>query len=212
MVDLKGNIFFDGPAGRIEAILKEAAPPVTRAAVICHPHPLFGGTMHNKVVYRIASALHKSGLTVLRFNFRGVGSSAGRHDEGRGEQDDLRSAISYITGRYPEAELWLAGFSFGALVMLNVACSDRRVSAMIAAGLPASKYALNSLTECSIPKLFVQGERDQFGAIENVRALVETSSDPKQLVVIEGADHFFDGKLDLLERAVSEFAGRQSAI
>ncbi|HEU4391278.1 MAG TPA: alpha/beta fold hydrolase [Blastocatellia bacterium] len=211
MVDLKGNIFLDGPAGRIEAILKETAAPVTRAAVICHPHPLFGGTMHNKVVYRVAGALHKKGFTVLRFNFRGVGRSDGVHDEGRGEQDDLRSAIDFVVERYKTPELWLAGFSFGARVMLNVACDDNRVSAMIAAGLPVSRYDLTGLTGCSKPKLFVHGERDQFGSVEMLRTLVEASGEPRQLVVIEDADHFFEGKLDRLERVISDFVEIQSA-
>src|SRR5207237_3114944 len=109
--------FFEGPAGRIEAILKEPAAPVARAAIVCHPHPLFGGTMHNKVVFRIARAFQDAGFAVLRFNFRGTGRSQGTHDNGRGEQDDLRAAIEFIAQKYPDAEVWLAGFSFGSMVM-----------------------------------------------------------------------------------------------
>src|SRR5213083_2713034 len=111
MSGLAGNTFFEGPAGRIEAILREAEPPVRRAAIVCHPHPLFGGTMHNKVVFRIARPFQDAGFAVLRFNFRGAGRSEGEHDNGLGEQDDLRAAIRFVLERYPDAELWLAGFS-----------------------------------------------------------------------------------------------------
>src|SRR5215813_5622102 len=116
-MDLKGNTFFDGPSGRIEAIWKEATPPAGNAAIVCHPHPLFGGTMHNKVVYRIAQAFERRGYATLRFNFRGAGKSEGTHDEGRGEQDDLRAAIGFVTSKSDCRSLWLAGFSFGAAVM-----------------------------------------------------------------------------------------------
>src|SRR5215210_1850518 len=139
-MDLKGNTFFDGPAGRIEAILKEPASAVTRVCVVCHPHPLFGGTMHNKVVYRIARGFEKAGFAVLRFNFRGAGRSEGAHDYGRGEQDDLRAAIEFMEKKYPNAEAWIAGFSFGAAVMLRSACGDTQVKAIVAAGTPVSKY------------------------------------------------------------------------
>src|SRR5215216_2290537 len=124
MTDLKGNTFFEGPAGPIEAILKEPLTPVTRVAIVCHPHPLFGGTMHNKVVYRIAKAFENAGFAVLRFNFRGAGRSQGKHDQGRGEQEDLRASIKFMEEKYTGAEVWLAGFSFGAAVMLRAACAD----------------------------------------------------------------------------------------
>ena len=140
MTDLTGNTFFEGPAGRIEAILKEPAAPVARAAIVCHPHPLFGGTMHNKVVFRIARAFQDAGFAVLRFNFRGTGRSQGAHDDGRGEQDDLRAAVKFIEEKFPGAELWLAGFSFGSAVMLRAAACDGRVHAIVAAGVPVSKY------------------------------------------------------------------------
>ncbi|HEY9230980.1 MAG TPA: alpha/beta fold hydrolase, partial [Blastocatellia bacterium] len=148
MSGLAGNTFFEGPAGRIEAILREAEPPVRRAVIVCHPHPLFGGTMHNKVVFRIARAFQEAGFAVLRFNFRGTGRSHGEHDEGRGEQDDLRAAIAFIEQKYEGAELWLAGFSFGAAVMLRVACDEARVRALIAAGAPVSKYDFSQLIHC----------------------------------------------------------------
>src|SRR3982751_4153035 len=131
MTDLIGNTFFEGSAGRIEAILKEPATGVTSAAIVCHPHPLFGGTMHNKVVYRIAKAFERAGFAVLRFNFRGTGLSLGKHDQGRGEQDDLRAAMRFVEEKYPGAEIWLAGFSFGAAVMLRVACGDESIRALV---------------------------------------------------------------------------------
>jgi len=205
MTDLSGNTFFEGPAGRIEAIVKEPAGRVTRAAIVCHPHPLFGGTMHNKVVYRIARAFHDAGFAVLRFNFRGTGRSEGEHDYGVGEQDDLRAAMKFIEDRYPEAEVWLAGFSFGTTVMLRAAACDDRVSAFVAAGVPVLKYDLADVAQCRKPKLFVQGSLDEFGSSEQLERLISTLEEPKKLKIIEGADHFFEGHLAELADAVSEF-------
>ena len=205
MIDLSGNTFFEGPAGRIEAILKEPAGEVTRAAIVCHPHPLFGGTMHNKVVFRIAKAFHQSGFAALRFNFRGTGRSEGSHDEGRGEQDDLRAAIGFIERKYPRAQVWLAGFSFGSAVMLRVACEHERVRALIAAGVPVSKYDFEQTVTCAKPKLFVQGGRDEFGSAADIEMLFGMLPEPKRLKVIDGADHFFEGHLEALEQAVKEF-------
>jgi uncharacterized protein len=205
MTDLKGNTFFDGPAGRIEAILKEPSSQVARVAIICHPHPLFGGTMHNKVVYRIAKAFQNAGFAVLRFNFRGAGRSQGGHDEGRGEQDDLRAAIKFMKGKYAAAEVWLAGFSFGSAVVLRAACDDTSVRALVAAGAPVSKYDFSEVTACEKPKLFVQGELDQFGRAADLERFFQRLSGPKALRIIEGADHFFEGHLAELEEAVSDF-------
>jgi hypothetical protein len=205
MTDLKGNIFFNGPAGRIEAILKEPADAVTGAAVVCHPHPQFGGTMHNKVVFRIARAFQERGYAVLRFNFRGTGGSEGEYDDARGEQDDLRAAIKFIVERYKGARLWVAGFSFGAAVVLRASCSDSRVYAIIAVGVPVSKYDFNEVTLCGKPKLFVQGEHDEFGPIPDLQRFVERLPEPKHLRVIEGAGHFFDNHLHEVSGAVSEF-------
>src|ERR1041384_4151583 len=126
MTDLTGNTFFEGPAGRIEAILKEPEGPINRAAVICHPHPLFGGTMHNKVVFRTAEAFQHAGFATLRFNFRGVGGSTGKHDDGTGEQQDARAAIDYLVAAYPGVPLALSGFSFGGGVCLNYGPTDPR--------------------------------------------------------------------------------------
>ena len=205
MVDLSGNTFFEGPSGRIEAILKEPAGEVTRAAIVCHPHPLFGGTMHNKVVFRIAKAFEQSGFAALRFNFRGTGRSEGQHDEGRGEQDDLRAAISFIEQKYPGAELWIAGFSFGSAVMLRVACEHERVLALVAAGVPVSKYDFEHIVPCAKPKLFVQGELDEFGPATDIERLFAKLMEPKRLKIIRGADHFFEGQLEELSQAVKDF-------
>lgn len=205
MIDLQGNTFFEGPAGQIEAILKVPAGDVTRAAIVCHPHPLFGGTMHNKVVFRIARAFQDAGFAVLRFNFRGVGQSGGKHDEGLGEQDDLRAAIKLMEKRYPGAEIWLAGFSFGSAMMLRSSACDPRIRALIAAGVPVSRYDFTQIAKCDKPKLFVQGSLDEFGSIEQLRKLFEVLDEPKQLKVIEGADHFFEGHLAELSQAVASF-------
>jgi alpha/beta superfamily hydrolase len=203
-MDLTGNIFITGPAGRIEAILKEPAARIHRAVVVCHPHPLFGGTMHNKVVYRIAKAFFDSGFAALRFNFRGAGRSEGTHDAGRGEQDDLRSVIRFIEEKYRGAEIWLAGFSFGAAVLLRAGCADS-IRAIVAAGTPVSKYDFASEAICDKPKLFVQGELDEYGSVCDLEKLIATLSGPVEMKIIEGADHFFAGHLDELARAVSEF-------
>lgn len=204
-MDLTGNTFVEGPSGKLEAILKEPKGPVTRAAVCCHPHPLFGGTMHNKVVYRIAKAFQESGFAVLRFNFRGAGQSQGVHDEGRGEQDDLRAALRYVEQRYPDAEIWLAGFSFGSVVSLRVGCVDARVRALVVAGFPVSKYRLEWAAPCDKPKLFAQGSLDEFGTPADLQSFFASLSEPKSLKIVEGGDHFFEGRLDELARAVSEF-------
>ncbi|MEW6126616.1 MAG: alpha/beta fold hydrolase [Acidobacteriota bacterium] len=212
-MDLQGNLFFDGPAGRIEALLKAPHTEVTRAAVIAHPHPLFGGTMHNKVVYRIAKAFQDAGFAALRFNFRGAGRSAGTHDNGRGEQDDLRAAIGYIEQTYPDAELWLAGFSFGALATWRVGCADARARALALAGLPVSKYGIESLpAACPKPKLIVQGAQDEFGATADLENFFATLEGEKQLRIIESADHFFEGRLDELYKAVSAFIHSLSSV
>jgi alpha/beta superfamily hydrolase len=205
MTDLTGNTFFEGPAGRIEAILKEPAAPVTRAAIICHPHPLFGGTMHNKVVFRIARAFQDRDFAVLRFNFRGTGRSQGEHDDGRGEQDDLRAAVKFIEEKFPGAELWLAGFSFGSAVMLRAAACDERVHAIVAAGVPVSKYDFTGIARCNKPKLFIQGSLDEFGSAEDLERLFAALDEPKKLEIVEGADHFFEGHLTEVAQAVSDF-------
>jgi len=205
MTDLTGNTFLEGPAGRLEAILKEPAGAVTRAAIVCHPHPLFGGTMHNKVVFRIARAFADAGFAVLRFNFRGTGRSEGAHDSGRGEQDDLRTAIEFIERRFPGAETWLAGFSFGSAVMLRAAACDDRVRAIIAVGVPVSRQDFSDVAHCNKPKLLIQGSNDQYGPLDQLEMFFASLDDPKQLKIIDDADHFFEGHLPELAETVTKF-------
>src|SRR5580704_10844784 len=197
------NIFIDGPAGRLESLLWTSAsenPPL--AAVVCHPHPLFGGTMHNKVVYQAAKALHLRGIPVLRFNFRGAGQSEGVHDRGIGEQDDVRAALDYLATEFPHMPILLAGFSFGSLVGLRVGCADRRVSDLIGLGIPVDHSDLTYLRDCAKTKLIIQGGSDRFGSRANVEALFATLPEPKRLVFVEGADHFFTGQLEKVRGAI----------
>jgi uncharacterized protein len=191
------NFFIAGPAGRLEALLWTApAPDPPLVAVVCHPHPLFGGTMHNKVVYQAAKALHLRNLPVLRFNFRGAGQSEGVHDRGIGEQDDVRAALNYLAAEFPRAQVLLAGFSFGSVVGLRVGCADQRVSDLIGLGIPVNHSDLTYLRDSAKPKLIIQGGNDQFGSRANVEALYATLPEPKRLVIIAGADHFFAGQLE----------------
>jgi alpha/beta superfamily hydrolase len=197
------NFFLAGLAGRLEAMLwtvTAADPPL--AAVVCHPHPLFGGTMHNKVVYQAAKALHLRGIPVLRFNFRGAGQSEGLHDRGSGEQDDVRAALDYLATEFSRAAILLAGFSFGSLVGLRVGCADQRVSDLIGLGIPVDHSDLTYLRDCAKPKLIIQGGNDQFGSRANVAALFATLPEPKRLVIFEGADHFFAGQLENVRAAI----------
>jgi uncharacterized protein len=197
------SFFLNGPAGRLEALLWTAtgADPEF-VAVVCHPHPLFGGTMHNKVVYHTARVLHERGAPVLRFNFRGAGQSEGEHDHGRGERDDLRVALDYLQAEYVGKPILLAGFSFGSWVGLSVGCQDDRVSRLVALGFPADRLDASYLGPCSKPKLFIQGANDPFGSRANLEALFGTLAEPKRLVFIEGADHFFVGHLDEVSRTM----------
>jgi uncharacterized protein len=201
------NFFLDGPVGRLEAILWRPANSRTApfAALVCHPHPLFGGTMHNKVVYQTAKSLDTLGIPVLRFNFRGAGHSAGTHDRGIGEQDDVRAALDFLTAKFSGLPLLLAGFSFGCWVGLRVGCQEARVEALIGLGTPVNSSDLSYLTQCDKHKLFVQGGRDQFGAAEKLQSLVSSLPGENHLVIVEGADHFFAGKLDKLQQAITSW-------
>jgi uncharacterized protein len=177
--------------------------PAPLAAVVCHPHPLFGGTMHNKVAYQAAKSLDGLGLAVLRFNFRGAGLSAGTHDRGRGEQGDVSAALDFLAAEFPGLPLLLAGFSFGCWVGLRVGCSDDRVAELIGLGAPVNDSDFSYLQNCAKPKLFVQGSNDQFGATEKIETLVASLSGEKRLAVVPDADHFFTGKLDQLDSAIT---------
>ena len=205
------SLFLDGPAGRLEALLNAGAENATHAALVCHPHPLFGGTLHNKVVFHTMKALNSFGFPVLRFNFRGAGLSQGEHDQGNGEVEDVRTALDWLDAEY-HLPLVFAGFSFGAAVGLRAACADARVRVAIGVGAPVVPvaeateeprvYALDFLQQCAKPKLFVSGARDQFGPRAKLEALVASLPEPKKLVLIEGADHFFEGRLRELREAI----------
>jgi alpha/beta superfamily hydrolase len=205
------SLFLDGPVGRLEALLNAGTENATHAALVCHPHPLFGGTLHNKVVFHTMKALNSFGFPVLRFNFRGAGLSQGEHDNGEGEVNDVRDALNWLDSEY-HLPLVFAGFSFGAAVGLRAACSDSRVKAAIGVGTPVGPVVADSevprtynfefLQECAKPKLFISGARDQFGPRAKLEALVTSLPEPKKLVMIEGADHFFEGRLRELREAI----------
>jgi uncharacterized protein len=200
------NFFLPGPAGRLEALLWTARLAHPKfVALVCHPHPLFGGTMHNKVVYQAAKALHQCGATVLRFNFRGAGQSEGQHDRGVGEQGDVRAAIDCLAAEFPAKPILLAGFSFGSWVGLRVGCQDNRVTRLIALGIPVNNVDASYLRTCAKAKLFVQGGNDQFGSREKLETLFRALPEPKRLIFIAGADHFFAGQLDRVGTAISEW-------
>ena len=209
-----GNLFIPVEHGQLEAILKEPRQdsPIG-VALVLHPHPLGGGTMHNKVVFRAAAALNDAGLTSLRINFRGVGQSTGEHDQGRGEQDDARAGLDFLSQNYPEHRMLLCGFSFGARVGLQVGITDSRVSYLIGIGTPVSQYDFSFLNSCRKPLLLVHGEQDEFGEVARVRKLVKDleRNAPVRLVVIPGADHFFKGHLDELKRAITAWTVEQFA-
>jgi uncharacterized protein len=214
MADVFHRTFFiQAPAGRLEAMLwtvADAQP--SRAALVCHPHPLFGGTMHNNVVYQAAKALHEAGIPVLRFNFRGAGLSEGLHDKGRGEQDDVQAALNYLAEQqFPGKPILLAGFSFGAWVGLRVGCEDARVEGLIGLGLPVDSSDLGYLKECGKPKLVIQGGNDQYGSRAKLETLFATLPEPKRLLVVDGADHFFAGKLDRVGAEIADWV-RQAPI
>lgn len=197
------SIDLQGPAGRLEALLNEGAAESRYSVLVCHPHPLGGGTMHNKVVYHAMKVFHGLGMPVLRFNFRGTGLSEGEFDDGRGEQEDVKTALDWLAGEY-DKPLIVAGFSFGAAVSLRACCHDERVKGLVALGLPIRAegrgYEYDFLSSCKTPKLFISGDRDQFGPKEEVAMAVASAAQPAQLSWIEGADHFFVGKLDLMQQ------------
>ena len=208
-----GNLYIPVSHGRLEAILKEVRDPALGVALVLHPHPLGGGTMHNKVVFRAAAALNEIGVTTLRLNFRGVGQSSGEHDEGRGEVEDVRAGLTYLEDNYPQLPLTLCGFSFGARVGLEVGVADERVVNLISIGTPLGKYDFSFLAACRKPILFVHGEQDEFGVATEIEQLARqlervTNVD---LTIIPGADHFFAGHLDELKRAIAEWMTKQLA-
>jgi uncharacterized protein len=203
------SLFIDGPAGPLEALLNQGDENASHAALVCHPHPLYGGTLHNKVVFHAMKALHSFGFPVLRFNFRGTGLSKGEHDNGIGEANDTQAALDWLDRAF-HLPLIFAGFSFGAAVGLQAACPDQRVKAAIGLGLPVVPaddrvYDLTFLQSCMKPKLFVSGARDQFGSRAELERLIASVPEPRNLVLIEGADHFFEGRLKELRETIEQW-------
>ncbi len=209
-----------GPVGVLEALLDEPAQDrgvnhdglvemgrrtgVRAAVVFGHPHPQMGGSMHTKVVYQAAKALARLGCAVVRFNFRGVGRSAGVWDEGVGESNDFHAALEFVRGKYPNAPLWVAGMSFGSWIALEAGAADPRVTTLIGIAMPVSRYEFTLLQTSSKPKFFIHGERDEICSLKEVREFYARAAEPKELVIIDGADHLFDGKVGDVADSVEE--------
>lgn len=203
----KGNLFVPASVGQLEAILKEPSGEPKGVALVCHPHPLGGGTMHNKVVYRAAAGLVEAGLVTLRFNFRGVGNSNGAHDDGDGERQDVKDALDYLSENFPNLEITLAGFSFGSRVGSEVALGETRIVRLVSIGTPVDKYDFSYLKELRKPILFVHGDADEFGSISSLNSLVEQVAENTEtkLVVFENCGHFFDKHLTELKDAIRDW-------
>jgi alpha/beta superfamily hydrolase len=201
------SLILNGPAGRLEALLEEPEDrdPV-EAALVCHPHPQHGGTMHNKVAYRLARGLRKAGSAVLRFNYRGVNLSEGQYAHGEGEIEDARSALSFLRHRYPDLPFTLAGFSFGSRIVLRLGCERIGARRIIAAGFPTVYKDVSYLNGCKVLRIFVQSTHDRYGPLADLTKLVATLPEPKQLIAVPARDHFFAGSLDSLEEAIVNLA------
>lgn len=199
-----------GPAGRLEALLDLPASAPRALVVFAHPHPLYGGTMHTKPVYYATKALTKIGVAVLRFNFRGVGMSEGTFDDGAGERADYRAALDFGAARYPELPLWAAGYSFGSWIALTVGAADPRVSLLLGIAPVVDRYDYAAVKSSNKPKFIIQGEEDGLVSVKEVRRFYSECDEPKELVVIEAADHMFDGKTSEVGDAVEDLLGDYS--
>lgn len=199
------SFFLDGPAGRLEALLNAGKAGAAYCALVCHPHPLYGGTMHNKVVFHATKALNSFGYPVLRFNFRGAGRSEGAYEEGRGEREDVSAALDWLSREFRRPIIF-AGFSFGASVGLHVCCPDPRPVALISLGTPVAAegrtYQYRFLQECRKPKLFVSGDHDEYGPRDVLTEIVDRAHTPKKLVFVPDAGHFFENKLAELRHII----------
>jgi uncharacterized protein len=193
-----------GLIGPLEALLDEPEGTPRAACVFSHPHPLHGGTMHTKAVYQSAKALARIGTATLRFNFRGVGASGGTHDGGPGEMDDYRCALDFVAARYPGIPLWAAGFSFGSWVAWNVGLDDDRVQALLGLGLPVNRFDFSPVKDSAKAKFLIHGELDELVSVRAIRKFYSELTEPKELIVIDGADHLFDGKTSEIGEAVED--------
>jgi uncharacterized protein len=198
-----------GSAGRLEALYRELQDPIG-IAVICHPHPLGGGTLHNKVVFRAARGLENANIATLRFNFRGVGASAGKHEEGEGEQDDVLTAIEWAKRKHRGKKLFVGGFSFGAWVASRVACELPEVDAIFLIGTPVNKYDFGFLRDCEKPILFLHGTEDEHGDVEKLEKLAQGVRNAES-VIVTGADHFFSKQLDAVDETIRQWAEEVTA-
>jgi alpha/beta superfamily hydrolase len=198
-----------GPVGPLEALLDEKTLPPRAAVVFAHPHPLQGGTMHTKAVFQGAKGLVRIGCAVLRFNFRGVGSSAGTHDDGRGERDDFRAAIDFMAERYPGVPIWAAGFSFGSAIALEVGAEDSRVSTLIAIAPPVKRdgYSFPHTLASTKPKFLVQGDMDELCSVQDLWAFYAKLKEPKEVAIVDGASHLFEGKTAEVGEALEGLLG-----
>ncbi|MEP6718885.1 MAG: alpha/beta fold hydrolase [bacterium] len=208
-----GNLFVPVAHGRLEAILKKPRTAAKGVALVLHPHPLGGGTMHNKVIFRAASALNDAGLATLRINFRGVGHSTGEHDEGRGELEDVRAGLDFFAAEFQSQPITLCGFSFGARVGLEVGISDDRVRNLISIGTPIDKYDFSFLDAVRKPLLMIHGDRDEFGDVHRVTALAGRLKQNAEVEVhlIKDSGHFFEGHLNELKQIITDWTNRQLA-
>ena len=191
-------------AGRLEALYRELQDPAG-VAVICHPHPLGGGTLHNKVVFRAARGLENANVATLRFNFRGAGASAGQHDEGEGEQQDVVAAIDWVVRYHPGKKLIVGGFSFGAWMASRVACEMPNVDALFLIGTPVNKYDFGYLRHCDKPMLFLHGTQDEYGDVAKLEKLIPLVRNAES-VIVTGADHFFTKQIDAVEETMRSWA------
>jgi alpha/beta superfamily hydrolase len=205
----KGNLYIPASHGQLEAILKEPAGERRGVGLVCHPHPLGGGTMHNKVVFRAAAGLVDAGLTTLRFNFRGVGDSTGEHNEIEGGKEDVSDALKYMFEQYPGEDMTLAGFSFGSRTALEVGYADDRIARLISIGTPVDKYGdYDFLTAVKKPILFVHGDQDEFGSIDSLRSLIDQIPHA-EVVIFENCGHFFDEHLNELRDTIGEWVQKE---
>jgi alpha/beta superfamily hydrolase len=196
-----------GPAGRLEALLDGPADPPRAAVVIGHPHPQQGGTMHTKAVYQAAKAFARIGCAALRFNFRGAGASAGSFNDGVGEKDDFRAALDFMHERYPAVPLWAGGMSFGSWVGMTTGAEYPRVSTLFGIAMPVTQYEWTAVEHSTKAKFFIQGERDELCPLSAMRAFYARCAEPKELVVIDAADHLFDGKVSEVADAIEDLFG-----
>lgn len=193
-------------AGRLEGLYRQVDDPAA-VAIVCHPHPLHGGTLHNKVVFRAAKGLEASNIATLRFNFRGAGVSQGVHDDGEGEQRDFAAALRWVLKGHPGKPVIAGGFSFGSWVASRAGCEDSEVKALFLIGTPVNKYDFSYLRECDKPKFFLHGSEDEHGDVEKLGTLVESCRNAETMIVA-GADHFFAHQIDVVEQAMREWSER----